>query len=343
MADLYKTVDVAALDFVPRANDGSGNNAHGGQALDTYDRVTPASYPAGSDGSVWDAPTADGPNAISAEVMSTEAEVPSGFGTNELFQFFGRLITHDVASAEGPARGDPAAEQVSFTGDAFGSFDRDLFRFVDGVRAPIDLQTSFLDLSQVYGANDALAGLLREEDLGRLVAGPGDVLPKLADIAAAHPSLDADAIGGILRANGFGAGGAYIGGDLRLNQQSGLTSGQTLFMLNHNWHADQIAALHPDVGGPGLDDGPRHERGRVAARGLRRVRGQARRSGRAQPLRGLPGQRRPEHHQRMDLGRLPLRARRGEQRHGPAQRGRQPLPQRLAGRQLRRELRRDRR
>ena len=107
------------------------------------------------------------------------------------------------------------------------------------MRAPIDLQTSFLDLSQVYGANDALAGLLREEDSGRLVAGPGDVLPKLADIAAAHPSLDAHAIGGILRANGFGAGGTYIGGDLRLNQQSGLTSGQTLFMLNHNWHADR--------------------------------------------------------------------------------------------------------
>jgi peroxidase len=244
MADLYRRVDLATLSFTARNSDGSGNNSHGGQVLDTYDRATAPSYPAGSDGSAWQTPTLGGPREISDKVMSTDAEIVSRFGTNELFQFIGQLITHDVASA------GPGTEAFGFDGDAFGGFVRDAFQIVDGVRAPVDLQTSFLDLSQVYGPNDTLADLLREEDSGRFITGPGHVLPKFQDILDAHAGLTQDGLNGILAANGFFGGAAgfpgFIAGDARVNQQTGLSGGQTLLMLNHNWHADQIAALHPE-------------------------------------------------------------------------------------------------
>lgn len=252
MANLYRTVDVASLNFSVRSLDGTGNNGHGGALNDTYDRVSPPSYPAGSDGSTWDVPVppatnpADdplhgSPRDISNKVMSTNADIPSSFGVNELFQFFGQLMTHDVASAE------PGSEPISFTG---GFLTRDAFDIVDGVRAPIDIQTSFFDLSHVYGPNGQLADLLRDPDSGRMLTGPGSFLPRVDDLKAAHPGADVD---GILAANGFAAFGppgaefgGYVAGDARVNQQSGLTGMQTLFVLNHNWNADQIAAEHPD-------------------------------------------------------------------------------------------------
>ncbi len=113
---------------------------------------------------------------------------------------------------------------------------------VDGVRAPIDLQTSFLDLSQVYGPSDTLAALLRDPASGRLLTDAGDLLPKLADLQAAHGDMDATAI---LAANGFFGTAGAVAGDPRVNQQAGLTSGQTLLMRVHNHNADQLSALHP--------------------------------------------------------------------------------------------------
>lgn len=250
MTNLYQTVDVAALNLTFRSLDGTNNNSHGGGLNDTYDRVSTPSYGGAGDGSVWDVPIPPAippdidplhgsPRDISNKVMSTDLNLPSSFGVNELFQFFGQLMTHDVASAK------PGSEPISFTG---GFITRDDFDLVGGVRAPIDIQTSFFDLSHVYGPNSELADLLRDPDSGRLLTGPGTFLPRVDDLKAAHPGADVD---GILANNGFAAFGppgaefgGYVAGDARVNQQSGLTGVQTLFVLNHNWHADQLEALN---------------------------------------------------------------------------------------------------
>ena len=88
--------------------------------------------------------------------MSVSGDHPNSFGVNELFQFFGQFVTHDVARAQFGGTGGQAPEVTAPVDRlAGGAFVRD-FHVLDanGVRGAVDTQTAFFDLSQVYGQNE---------------------------------------------------------------------------------------------------------------------------------------------------------------------------------------------
>lgn len=266
-----------------RAPDGTGNNV-GGQAFSEYLRITPNSYVDGKSVMLlphkpvgpfapnlvgltsYDGPAAR-PRDISDAILKqpkdafgNDIETPNAFGVNENFQFFGQFLTHDMAEgALGTARaagkanapaGAPNVDTIAIDGLPFPFTRVDANIDADGVRQQVSEETSFLDLSQVYGSNQAMLDLLRDNnDTAKLVVHQGNMLPTVADVAA-NSGLSVTAATGILRLGGFGGAtanpDAYATGDQRANQTPMLLTYHTVMVREHNRLVDELRDKHPD-------------------------------------------------------------------------------------------------
>jgi hypothetical protein len=92
--------------------------------------------------------------------------------------------------------------------------------------------TSYIDASMVYGSDPVRAAALRTFSGGRLKTSAGGLLPLNTP--------------GLPNADQFGAGAAlFLAGDVRANEQVGLTVVHTLFVREHNRLAARIAQLQP--------------------------------------------------------------------------------------------------
>jgi Ca2+-binding RTX toxin-like protein len=226
-----------------RAPDGSGNNA-GGQSFSTYVRVSENNYADGK-GTV---PAGVEPRKISDELMDQpiSTNIPSSFGINENFQFFGQFITHDItqgAVGSAPSPKAPPEPAIQMEGGFPGGLSRTDARIDgDGVRQQITEETSFLDLSMVYGSNQATLDLLRDnQESHKLVTHSNGMLATAGDIVADSGNANA---GSLL---GFGPNpNSYATGDQRANQTPMLLTLQTIFAREHNRLADEIKAEHGD-------------------------------------------------------------------------------------------------
>ena len=87
----------------------------------------------------------------------------------------------------------------------------------------------FLDLSQVYGSDDATAASLRKKD-GTLQSSAGNALPIV--------------------------NGSFVAGDVRVMENPELTAVQTLFLREHNFWVGQLHSEHPDWSGDQLYQTP---------------------------------------------------------------------------------------
>ncbi|HEV7265534.1 MAG TPA: peroxidase family protein [Falsiroseomonas sp.] len=273
---------------VARALDGSGNN-EGGQAFGDYRRITPNSYTDGKDAmTLPEAPTSaspipgldqyDGdlpqPRAISNEVMAQPdgEDIPNRFGISEYFQFFGQFLTHDIAEAPlggfipGVTKTPPDLEPdaIWLDGIPFPFIRTPAHLDADGVRQQENEETSFLDLSTVYGKIQHLPGGLEVPMLPLLRAGKDDgpqsaellmgadgMLPTFIEVAAdSGVPLDvAGSFNDVRDILAFNTAGwrpeQYAAGDNRVNQNAALLTHQTLWARNHNWHVDQLREKHP--------------------------------------------------------------------------------------------------
>lgn len=280
----------AGLDeLTARQSDGEGN-ADGGQVDDVYSRITPANYDENnSDGSlgapfpggqpgpngmvlpvVPTNPPFLGPNfpdqstlvgdmpqaeAISTAVMDLDLahqNNPSTAGANELFDFFGQILTHDVAEAS------------TLSGDIPLLMDGLPFPFArtlgvvdsDGVRQQINEETSFLDLGMVYGDRDDRLDLARADNAdhtqsAKLLLGANGLLPTIQNVAD-DSGLTPREVLAIYQQPGFAglpdpvaaADGSfeniYYAGDNRATQQTPLVTLQTAWAREHNYQVDQI-------------------------------------------------------------------------------------------------------
>jgi len=235
----------ANLDVPCRTEDGADNNIANpafGMAGTTLSRLAPAEYADGV--SELAGATRPNPRAISNAVFEQAGSTSNASGATDMFWQWGQFLDHDIDLTPGadpvetakvavPA-GDPHFDPLS-TGAVEIGFDRSTYAIGSQPRQQLNVITAFIDASNVYGSSKARADALRTLDgTGRLKTSPDNLLPfntaGLENAGGTSPSL-------------------FLAGDVRANEQTGLTCMHTLFLREHNRLADEIRATHPGMDG----------------------------------------------------------------------------------------------
>ncbi len=245
-----------------RSIDGTGNNllvASQGSAQTQVIRCCyPAAYPDGfgdSIASIFQPNARDVSNAVNAQT----GDLFNDRGLSDWVVQWGQFLTHDM-----DLTGNSASNNTLSTG-ALGDFSiaindpsdplgpnpipfnrsnydpatgtPDVIMTPNGsalnVRQQMNAVTSYIDASNVYGSGNTRASALRTFSGGEMATSAGGQLPPLNTAG-----LDND--------DPFGLGASlYLAGDVRANEQVGLTATHTLFVREHNRLADLFQAQAP--------------------------------------------------------------------------------------------------
>lgn len=236
---------------VPRRSvDGTGNNLQEpswGVAHSQLLRLTPVGYedgvsrPAGQ--------SRPSPRLISVRVCAQGEGVFNSKGASDFVWQWGQFLDHDIdlTGTADPLEafdirvpaGDPYFDPHG-TGSAVielnrSEYDRATGTDTDNPRQQINQITAFIDASNVYGSDDTRAAALRTNDgTGRLRTSSGDLLPFNTDGLPNAPD------------NGSSY---FLAGDVRSNEQVGLTAMHTLFVREHNRLATRIREMEAGLSG----------------------------------------------------------------------------------------------
>ena len=259
---LLATNAVFAVDA--RSIDGTGNNLliDSQGAADT--QVIRCCYPVGyTDGFGDTIANLIQPNArtVSNAVNAQVGSIYNNRGLSDWVVQWGQFLTHDM-----DLTGSDAANNTLSTGvvgdfniaindptDILGPnpipFNRSNYDPTTGTpdvietgpggdvlnaREQMNSITSYIDASNVYGSDVTRAAALRTFSGGKLATSAGGLLPMNTS--------------GQENDDPFGLGASlYLAGDVRANEQVGLTSTHTLFVREHNRLADAIQAASPGM------------------------------------------------------------------------------------------------
>lgn len=186
--------------------------------------------------------TMSGENRPSARLISnnihhqeTGEVIPNNFGTSDFVWQWGQFIEHDFGLTDGLEEvadisvpiGDPFFDPQS-TGFATILFSRAIFDHDTGTstRNPREQEnelTAWIDGSMVYSSNEERASAIRVgEDSPYLATSEGNLLPFNTS--------------GQTNGNAFGVEDSelFLGGEVRANEQVGLTVMHTLWVREHN-------------------------------------------------------------------------------------------------------------
>ena len=212
--------------------DGTGNNLANpslGAAGSDEVRIAPARFAPGT----TDTPVAGpDPRVISNTIFANDQDLNDPGGRSAYTYAFGQFIDHDLdmnPDQTPAADGSNTLKIVIPPGDAFftpGTTINILRGQIDPKNGnAIDADTSFLDLSQVYGSDAATAASLRNAD-GTMKTQNGG-LP-------------------------IGPDGQFMGGDPRVAENPDLTSLDVLFVREHNYWVAKLHAEQPSLTGDQL-------------------------------------------------------------------------------------------
>lgn len=236
-----------------RSIDGGENNAtrpDWGRAGEMLRRAVPSAYadnvslPAGAD--------RPGPREISNAILSQPQPLSEATGLTDIFWIWGQFLDHDIGLTEvahpleywpiaiptGDVWFDPAS-----TGTREMAFERSAWHPASGTdasnpRQQVNIVSTWIDGSQVYGSDPVRAAALRRHDgSGTLKTSGGDRLPFNVD--------------GLPNAGGPGAD-LYLAGDVRVNENVVLTAMHTVFVREHNRQAARIALENPSLSGDAI-------------------------------------------------------------------------------------------
>ncbi|HSN83395.1 MAG TPA: peroxidase family protein [Polyangiales bacterium] len=247
--DYVETID-GEPSFDYRNIDGTGNHTvhfELGAANTTLRRILPNEY---SDKiSAMAGINRPSPREVSNVVCDQGEPVPNELGASDFVWQWGQFLDHDIDLTEGREPFEPAHIRPE-TGDPFFDPNRtglsqiDFFRSrshagtgIDATypRQQMNMITHYIDASHVYGSDPVRAAALRTNDgTGRLKISAGNLLPFNTD--------------GLHNAGGNGPE-LFVAGDIRANEQVGLTAMHTLFVREHNRMAAEIAASDPSLSG----------------------------------------------------------------------------------------------
>jgi len=235
-----------------RSYDGSGNNldiTDMGSTFSHLQRIGNANYSDGISSMVFT--DRAGAREISNTIVNQEAgeSIPNVFGTSDFNWQWGQFIDHDLdltdGSADEPQNIPVPSGDIYFdpagTGTAEIPFNRALYDPETGtdasnVREQENEISSWIDGSMVYGSSAERAAALRVgPDSALLKTSAGNLLPFNTD--------------GLVNANGPvpDPSGLFLAGDIRANEQVGLTAMHTLFVREHNRLARLLGENNPGL------------------------------------------------------------------------------------------------
>ncbi len=218
-----------------RTIDGTGNNLLNpdwGSSDSPLLRLTSVAYadgessPAGADRA--------SARAVSNALAAQSADERSASPVSDFVWQWGQFVDHDIDLTDLATPTEhfdiavPLDDLWFLPGSTIG-LQRSIWTLVGSspVRQQMNNITAFIDASNVYGSDDVRAAALRLPD-GRLKTSAGDLLPFNVDGLPNAPSSDSS---------------FFLAGDVRANEQNGLTAMHTLFVREHNRLVDELAAL----------------------------------------------------------------------------------------------------
>jgi hypothetical protein len=229
--------------------DGTGNNTghpEWGSAGITLLRMSLHAYEDGSGLPIKEG--LPGARSVSNLVSAQAGDMPGAAGAANLLWQWGQFLDHDLALtlvADPPEPFDvpvPAGDAFfdpGATGAAVIPLLRSIFEMQGGVREQINSVTAWVDASQVYGSDGVRAAALRMMDgTGRLATSKGKMLPFNTAALPNAPDPDDPSF--------------HLAGDIRSNEQVGLTAMHTIFVREHNRWARRIARLWPSLDDEGI-------------------------------------------------------------------------------------------
>ena len=164
-------------------------------------------------------------NTVSAQTENTVNKK----GLSDMFWLYGQFLDHDINLT--PTNEGDAANIKIPKGDAFfdptGSgikemhFNRSVALEGQTERTQVNIITAYIDGSNIYGSSKEKSDKLRSHEGGKLIMGADNYLPKSDD-------------------------GQYFSGDVRANENAGLTSMHTLWAREHNRVADKLSTQNPE-------------------------------------------------------------------------------------------------
>ncbi|MCB0215685.1 MAG: hypothetical protein KDH92_03540, partial [Chloroflexi bacterium] len=239
----------AAMPETYRSIDGRGNNPLDPERGSAGTRLLRRTTPGYADGvSALAGPDRPNPRAISNRVADQAGAMPNRQGATSFLWQWGQFLDHDIDLTGAMLPVEPADIPVPDDDPLFppGSvigFQRSVYDPGSGSdagnpRQQINEITAFIDGSQIYGSDPLRADFLRLHDgSGRLKTSAGELLPfntaGLPNAGGPDPRL-------------------FVAGDVRANEQVGLTTMHTLFVREHNRLADQIRAAEPGLSGDAI-------------------------------------------------------------------------------------------
>lgn len=190
-----------------------------------------------------------GPREISNAVAAQTESIPNSRGVTDFFWQWGQFLDHDIDLSDGvePAEhaniripvGDVWFDPTS-TGARELVFNRSLYDVDSGTsstnpRQQLNEISGWIDASNVYGSDVERAAALRALDgNGYLTTSEGGLLPYNVD--------------GLANAGGV-SDQMFLAGDVRANEQVGLTALHTLFVREHNRLINEILLQNPSLSG----------------------------------------------------------------------------------------------
>lgn len=190
-----------------------------------------------------------GPRDISNTVANQTESRQNTLGLSDFVWQWGQFLDHDIDLTDGvfPAEvadipvpaGDPHFDPTGVGGTVMqfnrSTFDASTGTGPDNPREQTNEITGWIDASNVYGSDANRASALRANDgTGRLKVSDGDLLPFNTD---ALPNA------------GGSSSNLFLAGDVRANEQAGLTAMHTIFVREHNRIADRIRSRNDELSG----------------------------------------------------------------------------------------------
>jgi hypothetical protein len=197
------------------------------------------------------------PRTISNALGSQSEFIPNELELSDFVWGWGQFIDHDInLNDDNPSEANniliPACDPL-FDPACTGTVTIRMFRSlsdpntgtgIDNPRKHINEITSFIDGSGVYGSDATRADWLRTFTGGKMKISQGNLLPWNTIDGEYDSAIDPFApfmvVDGFPRPEKF-----FVGGDIRINEQPGLTCFHTLWVREHNRLCDELKIENP--------------------------------------------------------------------------------------------------